>query len=467
MIKLKGTQHLLLLGKRGATILLAVTLGFATLLYSMTAHKVAAAQLNSRRVTVETSQADATGVDYNFAFTTQSPDIDVEGVIFEFCTTPLGTCTLPTGMDVDADIVGVGTQTFTQAAAFAEASAAGQCTVDGTGDTQYCVSRTAPTAETAGSKALQLTGITNPSISSGNFTTVFVRITLYDNAGFSNSGGAGNQIVHTGTVAAAIVRQLTTTGRVQERLEFCVGALDKDTAVPDDCGGTFPTTTTIDLGIIDNSAIVASPVPATTTNPGNDMYGIMNVDTNASNGVAITYFPEPASSVLNTDADQTRNFRVLPTDCSATEATFTDQCFRGAGPTGQVFAINQEWFGMAVACFNFDDAGGTALGLTTSFLESSGATFNGDNAYGGDWDGTAPNEAAIQETGMGADNCEEEAHTGYEWGWDNSGTPDDIVTTNTVVDNEIIKVRFGAVAAPTTPTGQYFVTTTYVATPTY
>jgi hypothetical protein len=36
-----------------------------------------------------------------------------------------------------------------------------------------------------------------------------------------------------------------------------------------------------------------------------------------------------------------------------------------------------------------------------------------------------------------------------------------------VVDDEIIKLRFGATASATTPTGTYVVVTTYIATPTF
>jgi hypothetical protein len=256
-------------------------------------------------------------------------------------------------------------------------------------------------------------------------------------------------LVHDGTVAAAMTRQLTTTGRVQERLEFCVAALTDAASVPANCGA-FPSATTIDLGVIDNSSIAVAPVDNTATNPANDSYGAAMVNTNASNGVVITYFPEAATTVSASDTDQLRSFRVLPTDCTNNPASVTDQCFISADETaGSTFSAGIENFGLFIPC-----VAAAAGSQTTNNLATT------PNAiYVGNVD-TSLTDAA-------ASSCENDEASNTFFGFDDTGTPDNITASPTVVDNEMIKIVFAATASPTTPTGQYFVTTTYIATPTF
>ncbi|HEX9679387.1 MAG TPA: hypothetical protein VGA08_02090, partial [Candidatus Saccharimonadales bacterium] len=53
------------------------------------------------------------------------------------------------------------------------------------------------------------------------------------------------------------------------------------------------------------------------------------------------------------------------------------------------------------------------------------------------------------------------------WAWDETGTADRIATSTTVVDDEMLILRFAATSAITTPTGTYTVVSTYIATPTF
>jgi len=456
MIKPKYKQSLVLLGKRTTTLLIAVILSMSTLIVSLTPKVAEAAQLANRKVTISTSVASTADVEYEFEFDWLTATT-VNSILFQFCTTPLGACTLPTGMDVDNATVTLDAQTnfpdpgtpFTL-----DTTGGGACNDTGTaaGDTMICLDRTgSATSATGTNTTVVLSGIVNPSIQAGtNFTTVFARVYLYSDSAWATQ-------VHDGTVAAAIVRQITATGRVQERLEFCVAAQTDalwDATKPADCtdiagADAWPTTTLVDLGVIDNLAVKISPVDNTTTDPANDSFGIAMVDTNASNGVEITYFPEPASSVLASDADQVRSFRVIPTDCSATATTLTDQCFQSAGPVAQAITVdqtNQEIFGLYVAC-RWHSTGTTAGTLTVS------------DDYNGDDDDIA--EAA---------DCENEAPiANYEVAFDDD--PSDglgvLASSTSVVDDEILAIRFAALAESTTPTGQYTVVTTYIATPTY
>lgn len=433
----------------------AIVVGAAAVAYNILSAQTAnAAQLTSRKVTISTSQSGATSVNWAFQFSWGSAT-DVEGIIFQFCTTALGNCTQPTGMDVSNDqtsIAGGSQANFpNNGTAFTEVgSNTGDCsdTGIGSGVTMYCVNRTEATSATGTNATLTIAGVTNPTIPGvvgSSFSTAYVRISLYDNNGFSNSGGAGNLKVYDGVVAGGITQQLTITGRVQERLEFCVAAIGDggagDTTLPANCAAA-PTTTSVDIGTIDNSTIVKAPVNTTATNGSNDSLGIAMVNTNASGGVVVTYFPEAATNVSGGDTDQLRRFRVLPTDCSATTTSVTDQCFIAASNAGETFSAGTERFGMNIPCID------TTQG-TTSNLGSVPAAYSNTDA-----------------TTTSSADCEN-TDAGVKFAWDESGTAATIASSSSVVDDEIIKLSFGATASATTPTGTYTAVTTFIATPTF
>lgn len=429
--------------------LLCATVAFYSLLSFIRPQSAGAAQLTSRKVTISSSKASQTAVQYDFTFSWGTAT-DVEGVIFQFCTTPLGTCTKPTGMDVSNDLVTLDSHTGfpTNTTAFAEqATSLGDCNDTGSAATvtMYCINRTEATSATGSGATVDLGAIINPSLS-GSFTTVYVRVSLYDNNGFSNSGGAGNTRVHEGTVAAGITQQLTVNGRVQERLEFCVAAIDDDDSLPANCSA-MPTTTTIDIGTIDNSLVAVSPVEPTTTNGSNDDYGVAMLNTNASNGAVITYFPEQASSGSN----QLRGFRVSGATCNASSATLTDQCFRPAATSGtDLSAADGERFGLHIPCID------TTQGTTTNLGSVPDAYNNADNSTA-----SATNCESFDGTGGGTPD------TGDTFAWDDTGTAVTLASSSTVVDDEIVKLRFGSIASATTPTGAYTVVTEFIATPTF
>ncbi len=435
--------------------------------------RASAATLSSRSVTITTSQPSATGVSYAFNFTFPSTSV-AQSLVFEFCDTPLGSCTLPTGMNVGYATAEVnGTQTFSEATAFTEYTGAntGGCNGQGTaGDntaTTYCVQRTDTDAETAAAKSITIDSIGNPSIPSGNNTTVYVRIYVYTTTTFGTLG-------HDGVVAASIVNQLTVTGRVQERLVFCVYALD-DTVGSNSTVGTaateFPSncaaneaniSTNVDIGVIDNTGIAVSPVD---NNPpgfvGNDRFGAAQINTNASNGVALTYYATQAGSGTN----ELRAFRVPGASCDASGTNLTDQCFVSADDTaGETFTAGTERFGLQIACV----ANSTTLaGLGTTSNLGSGGT--GSGASGGTYNTVYSNtDDSVADDAN--DNCEDYATTGdagVKFGWRDSGTAQALIHSSTVVDDEVVKMRFGSTASATTPTGTYTVATTFIATPTF
>lgn len=437
-----------------------------------------AATLSTRSVAITSSQENATGVSYAFAFTFPAAQI-TQSIMFEFCTTPLGTCTKPAGMNVHHDTAQVNaTQTFSQTPAFTEVTVnTGVCAYGTTGtggtNTRYCVSRTggtSATAETAAAKAITIDSITNPSIPTGNNTEVYVRITTYtDNAFTALNAG------HDGTVAAAIVDQLTVTGRVQERLVFCVFALDDTAASAATVGvadGEYPTScaaaeavesNNVDIGVIDNLSVARSPVnnspPASL---GNDRFGAAMVNTNASLGVTIGYYASLAGSGTN----ELRAFRVAGATCNATQPDLTDQCFRSAADNanaGTTITSGVENFGMQIVCVNNSTRAPAAAG-TTANLGAGGTGTGAGNSFRTAY---ANGDATLAQLQTDPSNDCENSEAGNLYAWNDSGTTQALISSNSVVDDELIKLRFGASANATTPTGTYTVSSTFIATPTF
>lgn len=449
------------LSRRVSAIVQAAVIVVAAFLPIIVNNNASAATLTSRKVSITSSvigssaQGQNVGYDFEFDFTAT----DVEGMIFQFCTAPLGACTKPTGMDVSNDLVAI--QAGSQAnfpdnvTAFAEVAAnTGGCSDTGVAATvtMYCVNRTSAVSGAGTDARLNLDFVINPT----SIQSIYVRISLYDNNTFSNSGGAGNILVHDGVVAAAIVDQLTVNGRVQERLDFCVAAVD-DTDVLNTVASTVAACSAlsdanVDLGIIDNAGIAVSPVNTTATNGSDDDYGILMVNTNALSGVVVGYYAEDQSSVSAGDTDQLKAFRVAPTNCDALATSLTDQCFASAANAadGAIITSGTELFGVYVACVDQNDGTRSTTANFTNALA--------DNTYNGS-----------DETVTTVADCENEAFASgtAEIGWNTAATADTLVSSTTAVDDEIVKLRFAATASPSTPSGNYTVVTTYIATSTF
>ncbi len=442
--------------KRTSLMAVAIVMAVAGLV-PLTFQGIANADtLATRSVTISTSQPSATGVSYSFSFT-PTTSVVMQGLVFKFCTAPLGTCTLPTGMNVGYATVAYGSQSgFSQPASFAEYSGAnaGSCDGQGTsGDntaTTYCLTRTAGTAEDTAAKTVVINTVTNPSIPSGNNTTVYVRVGVYSDSTFTT-------LQHDGVVAASIVNQLTVIGRVQERLVFCVFALDDAagssatvgtaaTNYPTSCSATEANASSVvDLGVIDNSSIAKAPVNNTPpSSTGNDRFGAAIVNTNASNGVAVAYYASQAATGTN----ELRAFRVPGATCNVSGTSLVDQCFVSASSSGETLTAGTERFGMQVACITNSTT--QAAAGTTSNLGSVTAAYDGDSV--------------IADTG--SRDCQT-AEVSDKFAWNATGTAVNLASSTTVVDDELIKMRFGATASATTPTGAYTVQSTYIATPTF
>ncbi|MEM6997497.1 MAG: hypothetical protein AAF413_01155 [Patescibacteria group bacterium] len=403
--------------KRVSSFVQALVLASAGLLPLLASSSVDAAQITDRVLTLSTSEGDATGVTHDYGLTIPGDASTMQSMEFLYCTTPLGTCTAPTGLDASSAAIGTPT------------GLTGWSVGTNTANLIQ-VTRTDATNVAADTPmTIDFTGVTNPTMTAP-YTTFYVRVNTYTDTAYTTDRDNG-------TVAGALTQQLIINGRVQERLEFCVAAIDDgDTfASGEDCSN-FPTNQTIDIGVIDDAGPAESPVDNDGFNGANDKLGAAMVDTNASGGVVISYFPEEDA----TGTEQLRNFRVLGSTCDATETVVTDQCFQSAATAGTDLSSAGERFGMQVTCVER-----TASENATANLLNNVAAYQADNS-----DATC-----------------EAGETSTTYAWDNTGTATTIASSTTVVNDEMLKLRFGARAAATTPTGNYTVTTTYIATATF
>lgn len=441
----KNTNLTLALRLKSTFLLLAAAmLSLAVLLPTLTS-RVNAATLTSRSVTISSSEISQTGVEYAFAFTIPSAT-EVEGIRIQFCDAPLGTCTAVTGFTAaSASFVSQGS--WSGGTNFGDGGSADEndCTEATNSAREICFERTDTTSEN-GARTITIGTITNASVED----TVYARIQLYNDPDFQTG-----DLVHDGVVAAAMVQQLTVTGRVQERLDFCVAAIGDgggtDTTLPASVSAcTAISEVTVDIGIIDSSSAVSmAPVDNTSSLLGDDEYGIAMINTNASNGTSLTFFAEDPTSVSGGDTHQLKAFRVVPTDCDASSASTTDQCFQSAanGGSGTTLTAGTEWFGVYVPCVDTTQ-GATATAMTVD----------------ADFDGFDDTTASVAD----CENADKSDNGGLpNIGWNTAGTATDVASRSGVIDDAIVKLSFVASAAATTPTGTYTVVSTYIATPTF
>ena len=379
------------------------------------------AQPSERSINISTSEAGATDVTYTVSFK-PATTITAQGIVVEICDSPLvGTVCSSAG----------GSSGFDSNEANLAVTATG-LTLDAATDTNTIVltGSASLTAGTAYTITLGNTGgndgVTNPS-AAGSFYGRIITYTssatavAYDSSttGENNPGAATDA----GGVAMSTANQITVNARVQEVLVFCVGTDDANAA--NDCSDI--TGNTVDLGVVQAGALSTSPVA--TSQGGNNKNGLAMVRTNAVNGVTIDYFAEAVTG--DTGSTHMGALRVSGATCTG-DGTFatgskTDQCFNSMGLTQT--AITDEGFGMTLD--PVDTSNGTTANLTR------------DTQY----DGVAG---------------------GFAW----SATTTDTIASSTasgvkVVDDELMTLRFAAQAAVTTPTGQYGVTSTYIATASY
>lgn len=336
-MKFMKRKHIL----ASVSILLAAT--YFVYQFFFIAQPAFAGTLTSASVTISTSQAEATGVSYNFAFTT-TVTTAIKQVNVQFCTTASGSCTAPTGMDTGSvslssdNLAGTGRTTTSPAANAIQV-------VVGT-----------PAAQNTQAVTMNFSSIENPSTADSSF---FALITTYSDT--------GSTVIDTGTVAFATLTStsIAVTANLGPTFTFTVAAVNS--------GGTVNGATT-------NITTTANTIPFGTLADGVPAIGAHDVSvvTNAANGYTVTVntLANPPLVSGGNDIDQFPNANSAPVMWSA--------------PAGSSQNVNTGYFGYTTN----DSALGT--GTADRFTSSGG------NKWAGGTGGapiTSPFEVAYNSSG--------------------------------------------------------------------
>jgi hypothetical protein len=389
---------------------IVLIVAFASLLTVMLSRNAEAAQITARSVTISSGVPSATSVTYTYGFTLPTAG-NVQSIQFQACTTAVGTCTGPTGQNIN-----LGTEAsrsgWSNATTFTKSAGGGTCTA---ANNVLCISRTAVASE-SGAKTLGWNTQTNPSTANSSF---FIRITTYSDTGWTTS-------VDTGTVASAVVQTLTVNAAVAEVLNFCVGSTtvnDATTTVGADC-----------------SAVSGS----------DNKNGVAMIRTNAASGAVVSY-----DSIQQSGSNQLGTLRISGASCNASSAVLTDQCIRAIGTTQATITAGAENFGMTVGAINC----GSVSSYTCTF---SAGTYNltRDASY----DGNGTNTYTTDSGAVGGT-------TNQGYAWDDGGTARTIASSaasaTKVIDDEALILKFAATPSITTPFGLYAAQADFIAVPTY
>jgi hypothetical protein len=435
------------LSKRVTALLVAATLVLAALVPIIVNRQVSAAQLSSRQIRITSSVVGATSVTYNVSFI-PSAATAIEGIVIDICqNSPLigAACTKTNGIDVTPD-----SPTTIVVSQTGATPASETFNVHANSDTDGLIILTHSSGITTASTVNPITfsfTATNPSgtiSTSGAPGTFYARMLTYSDETVADDYVSATPGTHTddGGVALSTARQLTVSARVQEQLEFCVGAIpgsvDTDAEAYANCAA-FPTETAVNLGVVDSTTSVATPI--TGTDPGYDRNGGILIRTNAAGGATVAYYAEQNNS--------SGSLKVAGAACGSTAlgGSTTDQCFNSAGAT-------QANFQTSVAGEKFGMTAGKVLrptGSTTTALTR-------DTDYDGN--GVVDNSGACAAGTIDSPNC-------FSWvdTQPAANTPaETLASSSGVLDYEMLVLNFAARAAATTPTGAYSVTSTYIAT---
>lgn len=405
-------------------------------------------QVTSRSASIDKPNVSSTNIAFTFGYTLVTSQA-YQSLTYQFCTTPIGACTTPTGLVANTGVSHTSQTGFpTNATAFA---------VRGTStDLNNCLMSSAQfscytrTAATAGNGAVThvITGVTGPTVAG----TVYIRVVAYPTTDYSGT------TFDYGTVAVSFNQRLTINARVQEQLTFCVGTTTTNAV---GANGTNPIInssaanvtscsnadgTSVDLGVIGTTTAAVTPVSSTTGGDARNAYAL--VLSNGVSGVVISY------KAVQDGANGGR-LKVLGQTCSGTSSLDAgsggiDQCFNTTG-TQTVLTASVEQFGMTIAgvsCYIVPVAasGGYTCNYTAgsfNLAPQSGYIGAAANAYG--------------------------TTNGFAWVQNGTATTIASSASSTIrsVYYEGLIIKFGAVATTSTPTGSYAALADFIATPTF
>jgi hypothetical protein len=423
--------------RRALLVLSACLLLTGTLTPLLNGGTVSALAVTQRSLTIGSGLPSASTT-YNFSFA-PGQTAAIQGLKFQACTTALGACTAPAGLSFSSAVFSTLTGTWSQTGNFAAGAGANDCTSSAS---ILCANRTQALTEAAGApvRGVTFTTITNPNGTSCATVncTFFVRMTTYNLTTYTVGS-----TVDTGTVASSTTQTLTINATIQETLTFCIGAtaINDGIAAPAACASISGTS--LSLGTLTSADSSVSPVSG--GNGGDSNNGIAELSTNATLGATVAYDAKQQTGTLHLGT-----LRVAGATCLAGAVT-NDQCINAIGTTQATITAGTEDYGMTIAAVNC--AATTAYACTFA-----GGTYHltRDTNYDGTGGNTYPTDTNLV---AGTTNA------GYAW--DETGTPDIIASSSTVVDKEALILKFAATPNIVTPSGIYTALADFVATPTF
>lgn len=305
-------------------------------------------------------------VDHLFNFTVPS-GTNVGSVKFEYCTIASGTCTAPTGLDVNAATLG------------ANSGDISGLTMGTKTANSAIVTRTAAAVATHTGTTVRLDSIVNPSV----LGTFFVRITTY------SSTDATTGAVDGGTVTASTAQAIELSGTMPESLIFCTGA-----TVTANCSTTTAGAVSFNQLFSPTSTSYANSQMAASTNAGQGYVITVNgatlmsgVNTIPAMGTAAA----PSIGVAQFGMNLKANLTTLDgdggdTDFGAEIAVASDAVdYKGQALTGYNTAdVYKYASGDVVANSAYDGASNNTLGPTNSQVYTSSYIVNvAGNTYAG------------------------------------------------------------------------------------
>lgn len=369
-----------------------------------------AAQITTRSLQLSSSAngslAAGQNVTYTFTFTIPGAASTVQSLDFQFCGTPLpGTdCEIRAGQSVTG--AAIGSQTgLTGWALGTSGNAPTNTWNNGSGVNGGRVRLTRTNASNVSSDTaatISFTGITNPTTDNQAF---YVRIVAYTDTAWTTSRD-------TGTVANSTAQQIDITARVQETLNFSVGATPVD---PTTTCAAFSDSGAVGLGL--------APDYVLDFTQAYDAHSYFRVSTNATNGTLIYYSGDTLKSGSNT------------IDSIGTA---------GAG-TSSVPGTNQ--FGLAI------DPSDNATGRHsfTNLAANNGSNVAGHAFTYASGDGTITNGGTAK----------------FQFDTTSVTTPRPIAVSSGTITCDTGSVRYLGNISTTTPPGVYTTTITYIAAPTF
>ena len=383
--------------------LLAVAVAFSGVLSAQAItipEEVSAAQITERSLMLSNSASGTIDrgqdVTYTFEFTVPGDDSPVQGIDFQFCTSPLPglDCDLPTGQDVESAVLDdqQGLTGWSLGTGADEPTNSWQNGDSGEGGLiRITRAETGNVDDPETEVTITFDDITNPDDDNETF---FVRIVTYEEPNWTEERDQGS-------VAASTVPIFEVVARVQETLNFSVGAhepgdLDNPPGEPP-AACTSLVVPTVALG--DEDGVLSFSV-------AHEAHSYFRLSTNALHGVSIYY----AGTTLTNDG-----LTIDP-----------------IGPTAEVSEPGEEQFGLA---------------LTTgpdSYLEDLVATSPYDN---GDGDINDPFDAE------------------FAFDPDSINEPVEIASAPSVVPCDQGEIRYIGNIEPATAPGIYTAEIGYIATP--